>query len=99
MSTRQASIRALLNIPIGELVEIRAGAYRGANLRRVVGIKGYRRKASTGASKGTVQSSPVTLHKWAARVGMYNDDPIWGEIFENVRDSRKRMRKGSKSSE
>ena len=99
MSTRQASIRSLLNIPVGELVQIKAGVYWGANLRRVVGTKRIRRNASTGVAEGTVQSSPITVHKWAARVGMYNDEPIWGEIFENVRGSRKRKRKGSKSSE
>ena len=93
MSTSQASISTSFNMPVVELVQIKAGVYWGGSLRKLVGVKRIRRTASTGIAKGTVQSSPVAVHKWAARVGMYNDDPIWAAIVKNVRQSRKRQRK------
>jgi hypothetical protein len=99
VSTKETVIRKSFNMPVGDLVSIVGGVYWGVSLRSVVGVKPIRRNASTGATKGTVHSSPIAQHKWAARVGMYNDDPIWGEIFQNVRDNRQRLRKESKSSE
>lgn len=35
-------------------------------------------------------------HKWAERVGQHNDDPLWGEIRENVEASRAKNEESEK---
>ena len=94
MSTTQPAIRKSLGIPVPNLVRISGGFDLVGSLVEVIGVKQTKTAALTGAAVETVQSSPVVTHKWAERVGMYNNDPIWDEIFQNVRDSRKRRRKG-----
>jgi hypothetical protein len=99
MSTTESTISKSFNLPVEGLVRIKGGFYWSVSLRKTVGVRMVQRKALTSAAEETVQTAPVATHKWAARVGMYNNDPIWAEIFKNVRDSRKRRRVRTKSPE
>lgn len=96
MSTKQTAIRKSFNVPASDFVTVGRGIDWGWPLRTLIGAKPIRRYAFTSGAKGTVQSRPIATHKWATRVGMYNNDPIWAEIVQNVRNNRKRLREESK---
>jgi hypothetical protein len=91
MSTREATIRNLFNLDLDNLQTAGGGFGVGGGFRRVVGIASVGRLAIANAAVTTVYAVPVATHKWAAKVGKYNGDPIWGEVFANIRESRKQM--------
>jgi hypothetical protein len=91
MSTREATVRNFFNLNLGDLASVTLGATLGGRFRQVLGVKHTGRVADTNVAVATVRAVPVVTHKWAAKVGKYNDDPIWGEIFENIRQNRRRI--------
>lgn len=99
MSTTQTAIRKSFSAPVLNLVKVSGGFYLVASVTKTIGVRQTQTSARTSAAKETVQSSPVVTHKWAERVGMYNDDPIWAAIVKNVKQSRKRERRKTKSLE
>ena len=41
---------------------------------------------------GEAPPTVVGAHKWAAKVGQYNNDPIWEEIFQHIQENRRQSR-------
>lgn len=93
MSTPQATVLDFFNLDFGDLKNggVSAGLRVAGKISRMVGIDSGSRRADTNAA-ATVQAVAVASHKWAAKVGKYNDDPIWAEVFQSVQDNRKRLK-------
>lgn len=93
MSASEATIQNFFNLRIGDALNTGFGVGVDATARtgRVFGMARSTRVATSDATQ-TVQAVVVTTHKWAARVGKYNNNPIWGEIFQSVQENRKRLK-------
>jgi hypothetical protein len=93
MSTPQATVFDFLNLDFGDLKNsgVSVGLRVAGKISQMVGIDSGTRRADTNAA-ATIQAVAVTTHKWAAKVGKYNDDPIWAEIFQSVQDNRRRLK-------
>ena len=93
MSAPQATIPNFLNLRLGDLRNIGVGV--GLDVRgsadRIVGMARSSHVATSDAGL-TVEAVAVTTHKWAAKVGKYNDDPIWAEVFQSIQDNRRRLK-------
>jgi hypothetical protein len=100
MSTRQAVIRNWFNLDLGNVANaqgaglgVSLGVSFGGRVRRV-GSTNIVYLADTGVTVSSLRAVPVVTHKWAAKVGKYNDDPIWAEVFQNIRENRRRLKEG-----
>jgi hypothetical protein len=93
MSASQATILDFLNVRLGDArnTGFGVGVDVLARAGRLIGMSHNTRAATSDATQ-TVQAVVVTTHKWAARVGKYNNNPIWGEIFQSIQDSRRRLK-------
>lgn len=93
MSASQATILDFLNVRFGNLQNIGAGVgvHVSGHAGRVIGMARSNRVANSDAAL-TVEAVAVTTHKWAARVGKYNNNPIWGEAFRNIQENRRRLK-------
>jgi hypothetical protein len=93
MSASQANILDFVNLRFGSLTQVRAGVGRHVQgVAKVVGFSGTSEMAQTNDAAVTLQAISVSNHQWAARVGKYNDNPIWEEIFENIERDRRRQK-------
>jgi hypothetical protein len=98
MSTREAVIRNAFNLDLGDLVSssgqgVSLGASLGGRFQRVAGnVVSAVYQAETGVTLSNLRAVPIVTHKWAAKVGKYNDDPLWGEIFRNIGENRRRLK-------
>jgi hypothetical protein len=96
MSTPQATVFDFFNLSLGNLSKggVGAGLRVGGKIARMVGIDTTDRIADTNDAAVTVQAVAVITHQWAAKVGKYNDSPIWAEVFQSVQDNRRRLKEG-----
>lgn len=93
MSASQAAILDFINLRVGNVRNIGVGA--GLSVRGHVGqVIGMNRsqRAATSDAPLTVEAVAVVNHKWAVRVGKYNDNTIWAEVFQNVQENRRRLK-------
>jgi hypothetical protein len=93
MSTPQATVLDFINLDFGDLKNggVSVGLRVAGKISRMVGINSGSRRADT-SDTTTVQAVAVATHKWAARVGKYNDNPIWAEVFQSVQENRRRLK-------
>jgi tRNA(Arg) A34 adenosine deaminase TadA len=90
MSASEATIKNFFNLGDALDTGFGVGVNVLARAGRVIGMPRGTRTATSDATQ-TVHAVVVTTHRWAAKVGKYNDDPIWGEIFANVQESRRQI--------
>jgi hypothetical protein len=94
MSASQAVILDFFNLRVGDLRNMGVGV--GVDVRghagRVFGMIRSNQAANTSDAAATVQAVALTTHKWAARAGKYNNNPIWAEVFESVQENRRRLK-------
>ncbi|MGZ8846378.1 MAG: hypothetical protein ACXW3C_07925 [Pyrinomonadaceae bacterium] len=94
MSASQASILDFFNLQVGDVGNRGIGG--GVDVRvyadQLFGMIRSKQTAKTSDSTATVQAVALTTHKWAARVGKYNNNPIWGEVFQSIQENRRRLK-------
>lgn len=93
MSASQATIQSFFNLRIGDARNTGFGVGVDVLSRtgRVIGMARSTRAATSDTTQ-TVQAVVVTTHKWAAKVGKYNNNPIWGGIFQSIQENRRRLK-------